>query len=226
MGNGHFSRRTIAFAAGIALAVICSIAPAAFAETYTTPTVGSSTLVSVGTNGSDTDYAWLAVSHGGCAGGNLAVAVGESNRACGHPSVCWPDPCTGDASGAVAIGLLGADAGGYVAVSDSGEARTCPYPAGLTTSGCLETPPVAVSGTGPADGHTAVSGTGNAHSSFGVAVSGTGTANSSPCSWDGTNAAVSIIGDANGCTAISVAGNANGEQTSLSVVGTVTDLLP
>jgi hypothetical protein len=207
------TRRAV-LGATITAAVGLSLGPAAFADTYADPT----NAVIVGTNGSDAHGAWVvAVSQGGCAWGNTAVAIGESNKSCPGQGHDWGYG-HGDAEGTVAVGLLGGEAAGYFAVADTGGARACQYP-GTLSGGCLETPPLAVSGTGPADAWIAVSGTGTATSPFGYAVSGTGNANSAPCWWDGANTAISGTGNATGCTAVSATGSANGEQTAVS--GTV-----
>src|SRR5919109_5518721 len=198
-------RTTLVFLGVLVSATLCSLCPAALAETYTTGSGG----VCVGTNGSDAVSQWgsgcglypaVAVSQGGCAQGtHVAVAVGESGR-CSNGA---------EAQGIVAVGLLGADVmpwnccGPSVGVSDSGYVHNYSSFGGYAVSGTGEAAasgctfvvvacvlggavsgtnnaygPTAVSGTGTATGTTAVSGTGTATGGL-VAVSGTGTANSS-----------------------------------------------
>lgn len=116
--------------------------------------------------------------------------------------------------GFVNVGLLGAGSSNEIAVSDTGEAKTCDSYTVLGSSCWL--PPIAASGTGSANGMTAISGTGNASSAgySGTAISGTGTATATGCGpYVTQSVAVSGTNDASGCIAISGTGHASGTTT-------------
>lgn len=204
------SRRIIAMTGVIGLSTLLGLAPAAFADNYTVPG-----LVEVGTNGDDAGQrdtaAWVSVSQGGCAYGGVAVAIGDSS----HPCPWWaPYETPGqDAAGHVAIGLLGGDSNSWaVSVADTGDATTCETD---LLDICVG---IAVSGTGTASGRDlAVSGAGHATSST-VGVSGTGAA-TGPVAVSGTD-------NATGNIAVSGTGNADGSTLGVSVLGTITELLP
>jgi hypothetical protein len=201
------ARAPLCVAVLTASAVLASVAPV-FAETYTTP----ANAASVGTDRSDATGV-VAVSHGGCASGNVAVAVGDNGR------------CPTEAQGwELAVGLFGAEAlSGEWAVSDTGSATSCTYPYyctfGLVLFGASVSGTgaagggaemVAASGTGPAEAYIAASGTGGADGGIAgasgrgdataarTAVSGTGdaTTDSGWLSWSGTpGAGVAVAGD-------------------------------
>lgn len=230
-----FPWRTIGVA--VLVAVMLGTGAVAFAETYHDPT---GKVLSVGTDGDDVNcqwYGWTDASlvtlsqgggcssstwatvatDGGCASGGVVVAIGDANRDCYNGSR--------EATGLVAVGLLGADSWGFVAVSDTGDARAWCYPAIPWGPGC-SAPGLAVSGTGPAAGEgNAASGTGRGDSTWStplplglLSVSGTQDANSS------RGLAVSGTGNAvtgGGIGAVSVDGNsnANGGLVSVSVLG-------
>lgn len=182
----------VLFSAGIAVAAT---------TTLPGPGVGpfSSLSVSVGTNGSDADYAEVSVSQGGCTLGWISVTVGDPNRDCGTWTPSFDNPGTGDAYGLVAVGLLGAEAtGSQVAVSDGSQAQaSCMW---YITDGCVVGIAVAPSGSAHAR-DLAVSGTGDATPQFTlglIMVSGTG---------DAYNGFVTVAGrDANTTSYSSVAG--------------------
>lgn len=221
-------RRTIVMAGGVGLSVLLSLAPAAFAETYTVPnpTWPGHYFVGLGTSGDDAPGS-VALSHGGCArDSGTAVAIGESNRRCDDGNYwfngTWEEQSEANGSN-TAVGLLGADAHSWgVAVASDGDAYAeC---AGSVEPFCWTT---AISGTGGAYGPIAISGTGpattrykhydhepEAHGPYiGVAASGTGDAS-----------AHSPYGPAG--IAVSGTGNANGSTLGVSVLGTVNELLP
>ena len=218
MGIGN-ARRKLAWAVGIGAVLAGAAAPMASADTLRDP-LG---LVGIGTNGSNTGtgagyHSTIAVSQGGCAKGTVAVAVGDPGRDCAARTNWSPVPGTGDAEGAVAVGLLGADSNGtYVAVSDTGNADvTCQW---YILDGCVTS--VAVSGGGPASARdAAVSGTGRASGSSQyihnlASASGTGDA-------DDAVVAVSVLGDADGdLLAVSGTGHAH-SSGGVSVSGTGT----
>lgn len=229
--------RTVVMAGGVGLSVLLSLAPAAWAETYTVADpLGGGALVALATNGDDA-VGFLAISQGGCAVGSTAVAIGDPGRECGTSSH--------------AIGLLGADSRGReLAASDTGTAASCTtgcWPvnfsvsgtgdasapgsivsAGISTTGNTDAHMLALSGTGAATSHSgglAASGRGNATGGW-ISVSGTGvatgdthavsginTAQTRGCSGDPVDDAiggyaVSVTGDAYGCTPVSVTGKA------------------
>lgn len=179
-------------AVGVVAAVSIGGAGAAWGETVRDPSgqVTGLYLFEVGTNGSDASSGdVVAVSHGGCARGAVAVGIGDPNRSC-----FWQ----GDVEGQpVAVGLLGAESKGLVAVSDSGGATGWCLDVSLGCAG----QGVGVSATGPASGLVAVSGTGTATSDTffmpgtpSAAVSGTGRAEGHTVSVSGTgNAACSPV---------------------------------
>jgi hypothetical protein len=188
-------------------AVVGSLVQAAWGETFTVAP-GGVALAQVGTQGSNADDgAFVAVSHGGCTHGWVAVGIG-------NPSGCpqyWVYPLTDHDGELAAVALFGGSAQGPVAVSDTGPANgRCLWP--LSTTGCLTGAPgngIGASVAGPASGMVAASGLGNAGATPstqpGVAVSGTGTATSNGVSVAGGDAdahggyvAVSATGDADG----------------------------
>jgi hypothetical protein len=182
--RGRGTRRTVAAVA--ATAVLWSFASAAMAETYATP--GNE--AQVGTNGSDANGQYLAVSdYGTSSSGGLALNyLGPANGGLAGLSVVGPT------SGTAALSGIGSANGQLAAASGTGSASS---------------QLLAVSPTGSANGWAAaVSGTGNATSTTynGLAVSGTGTASSGA-----GGVAVSPGGNASGGLATAtVWGNASG----------------
>lgn len=146
------SNRRVVWGVGVA-GVLCGVGllfaglSPARAQAYRTP--GNE--IVVGTSGDDAHAVWLGVSHGGCARGAFAVAVGEAG--------CTNAEAYGSYAG---VGLAAAESFGLVAVSDTGNAQD--YCIRITI-GCIF-PGVAASGTGTARGGYAVSGTGAAYSSW------------------------------------------------------------
>jgi hypothetical protein len=224
--------RRVIVATAMAAGFVFGLGAAAVAETY--DVLGNQ----VGTNGSDADdnsvTGVAAVSQGGCSTAFLvAASVGEPNHACNIQY----DGVSDTHGGVLAVGLLGADSRGMVAVSDTGTAHGDCFYIGL---GCVE-PGFAVSGTGHAHGENAVSGTGNASANTdwcselyplpgcveqygGVAASGTGSSQSDHVavaggSAHGGEAGVGVQGDASGDVAVTVFGDADGETAAFSVFG-------
>lgn len=185
----------------------------------------------------DTWTSWVAVSQGGCANGSVAVAIGDSGHPCPTYWPYYKDGQDAAGSVAIGV-LGGDSNATVLSASDTGDAHgcygyildSCYTGLGISGTGFAEGRDLAVSGTGNANadlvavapdgdaaGLVAVSGTGAASPRWGtvnfVAVSGTGTATSEQCNGDVVHDviagyAVSVAGDAHGCTSVSVLGDA------------------
>lgn len=188
----------------------------ALAEAYETPdtypTLPWYIGACVATNGSSCYSPTVAiVEGGGCASSGTSVAVGDRGDGCG-----WMNR---EATGNAAIGLFGADAGGGLAVSDTGDATAGTFDGtAVSGTGCARAPRVAISVTGCVEAGFPGSSLGLGENELpALAVSGAGSAsNHRP-----NGVTVAPLGDAHG-GAIAVGGRdatAYGGFAAVAVTG-------